>query len=172
MSANQDHPEGSGRSKIVAVTIGFFVLLVLTLLFLKRKPVEERIKDVESDLRDEDGMVKILDGGQRGSEQEGTGGQKGFLSRFLRLLKWAFVGVFLIIVLAVVIFFGCLVFNPSICRKKRERQSPPGLLESLNSTVFVVIWLGASLVVFVCHLLIWKVRESLEACLGWKKQRE
>ena len=74
---SRDHPGGSGRSKIVAVTIGFFVLPVLTLLFLKRKPVEESIKDVESELRDEEEMIKILDGGQRGSEKEGTGSQKG-----------------------------------------------------------------------------------------------
>ena len=128
--------------------------------------MEEKMKDMESDLRDD---VNIIADGKRDPKKEGTHSKRSFLSKFLHFLKGVLFWCFLMIVISFVIFAGCLVFNPSICMKKSNRQLPPGFLESLDGTIFTVIWLGASCVVFLCHTLVMEVWGCVETCLGWNK---
>ena len=167
VSRNQGRPEVSDRSNIVSVTIGVIILLVLVVLFLKRKSnAEERVRDVESELRDEDEMFNILADGQRDPKKEGTDGQKdkrSFLSKFRHFSKRALIWFCYIFVISAVIIYGCCaacvscprVFIPDLRNESRAMLScalcPPCLCILFGS--LFIFCLGVGVLGYVLMLL-------------------
>ena len=161
---------GSKLSQIVAVVIGLFVLLVLVVLFLKRKPtVEEKLQDMTSELRNEDEMFNILADGQRNPKDDGTDNQndkRSFLSKLPRLFVGALILGSLIVALSIRTSewccYLCLRF-PDWFMAGRFDRPQPGCLHGMLLWVVKWIWLGALYITAVA-VEAWK---WLRRRIGW-----
>ena len=150
--------KASDRAKIVALMIGFLVLLLLIVVFHKKEPSEEHIQHLKDELREKDELIKILAEGYRSQKGEDSeSGKKKRPFRFLHVVDRVVVWVMIIIGLS----FGITYWICANACQDQQRDEGMSPIEALFAPVIKVIVITAMGISFLVLSAYTRIKELL-----------
>ena len=152
------------RTKVVALMIGFLVLLVLLVIFNRRGPSEESIQHLKDELKQKDELIRILAEGHLSQKEEAQSSKKKrpFLVRFLHVLDRVVVWAMIIILISFGITYWICANACTDQRRSEENMTPLDIVLAPVYLVLQIVWIPAVAITFA----VWAAWERIKKWLG------